>query len=137
MHEQLVFSLPQLPFIFDALIAKYPPLCQPRERRALPANALFLYARFAHYSCDGTWLEELFDGAIERIERGVYSNGDDLAYLAFWEYNLTLLLALIKSDEPLMAACIDLNLLGMVTELINAIHGEFVAVIARTNSQCS
>jgi hypothetical protein len=120
----LVFSLNQLAFLFDILITKYPPLCQPQERRSLPANAIYLYARFAHYQCDETWLEELLDGAIERIERGVYSNGDDLAYLAFWEYNLTLLLALVKSDQPLHTACTDMNLLGMVEELINAIHGE-------------
>lgn len=68
----LVFSLHQLPGLFDILITKYTPVCQPRDRRALPANALYRYARFAHYQCNEVWLEELLEGAIERIERGVY-----------------------------------------------------------------
>ena len=70
--SMLVFSLSHLPSIFDILITSYRPHCLPIARRTLPANALFLYARFAHYRCDETWLEELVEGAVERIEQGVY-----------------------------------------------------------------
>lgn len=68
----LVFSLHQLPVLYDVFITSYQPVCQPRNRRALPANALFLYARFAHYRCDEVWLEELLWGAVEAIEAVVY-----------------------------------------------------------------
>lgn len=68
----LVFSLHQLPVLYDMFITSYRPVCEPRNRRALPANALFLYARFAHYRCDEVWLEELLWGAVEAIEAVVY-----------------------------------------------------------------
>jgi hypothetical protein len=68
----LAYGPPQLPSIFDILITSYRPCCQPLPKRALPVNALFLYARFAHYRCDESWLEELIEGAVEKIEQGVY-----------------------------------------------------------------
>ncbi|KAL7424523.1 putative ankyrin-repeat protein [Cryptotrichosporon argae] len=127
----LVFSLPALPALLDALIATYPPTCFPLARRAVPANALFLYARFAYYRCDETWLEELLEGAVEKIEAGVYNNVDDLSYLAFWAYNSTLLLHLINTDEPLRQACEEMKLLGMLEELINAIHVFIIRIAER------
>lgn len=72
----LVFSLSGLPAIFDILISTYRPECAPLEKRSLPANALYLYARFAYYRCDESWLDELLDGAVERIEQGVYVRSD-------------------------------------------------------------
>lgn len=39
---------------------------------------------------------------------------DDLAYLAFWIYNSTLLLHLLKSDPGLELACHELNLFVMI-----------------------
>ena len=135
----LVFSLSQLSDIFDIHISSYRPHCSPLSRRSLPANALFLYARFAHYRCDESWLEQLIEGGVERIEQGVYvnyrrkrrehgltsekGNVEDLAHLSFWAYNTTALLHLLRSDEGLAAGCEELNLLSMVEELINAIHG--------------
>lgn len=123
-EECLSFSINHLPAIFEIFITDYTPVCKPRAKRSLPANAIFLYARFAHYRCDETWLEDLLEGAVERIENGVYGNGEDLAHMAFWEYNLTLLLYLIRSDKSLFATCEELSLISMMEELINAIHGE-------------
>lgn len=54
------------------LITSYQPVCQPLSRRGLPANMLFLYARFALRRCNESWLEELLEGAVDRIEAGVY-----------------------------------------------------------------
>ena len=48
---------------------------------------------------------------------------EDLAYLAFWAYNCTLLLYLLRADEGLKRACTELELLDMMEELIHAIHG--------------
>lgn len=70
--SMLVFSLSNLSTLFDIIISTYRPVCTPLEERTLPANTLFLYARFAFYRCDQSWLEELLDGAVERIEQGVY-----------------------------------------------------------------
>lgn len=68
----LAFGLAQLPSILDVLITSYTPCSQPLSKRSLPAKAVFLYARFAHYRCDETWLEELLEGTVERIEQGIY-----------------------------------------------------------------
>ncbi|ORY31607.1 hypothetical protein BCR39DRAFT_86241 [Naematelia encephala] len=120
--SMLVFAPSHLSSIFEILITTYVPRCQPLASRTLPANVLFLYARFAHYRCDQSWLEELLEGAVERIEQGVYGHMDDLAYLAFWAYNTTVLLHLIRSDSGISAACEQLELMSMIEELINAIH---------------
>jgi len=70
--DMLVFSLDHLSALLDILISTYRPICNPLESRTLPANALFLHARFAYYRCDETWLEDLVEGAVERIEQDVY-----------------------------------------------------------------
>ncbi|WVF67327.1 hypothetical protein IAT40_002078 [Kwoniella sp. CBS 6097] len=129
--NMLVFSLSHLPVIYDILITNYVPVCQPISKRALPANALFLHARFAQYRCDETWLEELIEGIVESIEAGVYENTENLAYLAFWSYNSTLLLHLLRSDPAVNAACEEMSLLGMMEELINAIHVFVIRVAER------
>lgn len=54
------------------------------------------------------------------------SNVDNVAYLSFWAYNATLLLHLLRTDPGLELVCDELGLLGMMEELINAIHGEWV-----------
>lgn len=73
--DHLVFHINQVPALLDVFVTSYKPVCQPLSRRALPANALYLYARFAHYQCDETWLEELLEGAVDAIEQGVYVSG--------------------------------------------------------------
>lgn len=141
-HTFLVFSLPTLPSLLDTLISSYAPNAFPRAWRAAPANAIYLFARFALYRCDDDWLEELVVGVVDKVEKSVYvssqafrfppshliacadenllfraraqDNVDDLAYLAFWIYNSTLLLHLLKSDPGLELACHELNLFVML-----------------------
>ncbi|WVW86391.1 hypothetical protein I302_108437 [Kwoniella bestiolae CBS 10118] len=129
--NMLVFSLSHLPMIFEILITDYTPVCQPLQKRTLPANALYLYARFAQYKCDEGWLEELIEGIVETIEEGVHNNVENLAYLAFWAYNSSVLLHLLKSDPGINAACEEMSLLGMMEELINAIHVFIIRVAER------
>ena len=71
-HTLLVFSLPNLPSLLDTLISSYPPNAHPRSWRSAPANAIYLFARFALYRCDEDWLEELIVGVVDRIEKSVY-----------------------------------------------------------------
>ncbi|WWD19847.1 hypothetical protein CI109_104314 [Kwoniella shandongensis] len=129
--NMLVFSLSQLPAIFDILITDYTPHCQPLPRRTLPANAIFLYARFALYQCDETWLEELLEGAVQRIEQSVYRNVENLAHLAFWAYNCSVLLHLLRSDRNVQLVCEEMGLLTMLEELIHAIHVFVIRVAER------
>ena len=123
-ETMLVFSLNNLQSILDILITCYRPVCTPLDKRSLPANTLYLHARFAAYRCDDSWVEELVEGAVERIEQGVYGNSEDLAFLAFWAYNVTVLLHLFKSDTGLGRLCDELMLLRTLEELVNTIHGK-------------
>lgn len=47
-----------------------------------------------------------------------------MAYLAFWLYNSTLLLHLLKSDRDLYDMCDTLDLFSLMEDLINAIYGK-------------
>ena len=52
---------------------------------------------------------------------------EDLAYLAFWAYNTTVLLHLLRGDEGIREACEaseELDVLDNFAELIHSIHGE-------------
>ncbi|KAK4688691.1 hypothetical protein P7C73_g1422, partial [Tremellales sp. Uapishka_1] len=134
-QSTLAFSLSDLPAIFDIFISSYRPVATPIPKRTLPANSLFLYARFALYRCHESWLEELIEGAVEKIEQGIYSNVEDLAYLSFWAYNTTVLLYLLRSDDGLRQACEEMNLMSLVEELINAIHVFVIRVAERRIDQ--
>ncbi|KIR51965.1 DIL and ankyrin domain-containing protein [Cryptococcus gattii Ru294] len=129
--NMLVFSLVNLPEIFDILISNYEPVSQPLSKRTLPANVLCYYARFAYHMCEETWLETLIEGAIERIEEGVYENMENLAYLAFWAYNSCVLLHHLRADEALQEACDELGLLAILEELVNAIHVFVIRIAER------
>nr|KIR88617.1 DIL and ankyrin domain-containing protein [Cryptococcus tetragattii IND107] len=129
--NMLVFSLVNLPEIFDILISNYEPVSQPLSKRTLPANVLCYYARFAYHMCEETWLETLIEGAIERIEEGVYENMENLAYLAFWAYNSCVLLHHLRADEALQEACDELGLLSILEELINTIHVFVIRIAER------
>lgn len=67
----LVFSLADLPTIFDVVITTMKPVRQ-RTFRTIPANVVFLSARYAHYHGTPELLEELVVGAMERIEAAVH-----------------------------------------------------------------
>lgn len=67
----LVFSLDDLGVLFDVVITTMKPIRQ-RSYRVIPANVIFLCARYAHYFGSPELLEELIVGAMERIEAAVH-----------------------------------------------------------------
>lgn len=69
--QMLVFSLNDLGVIFDVVITTMKPVRQ-RAYRIIPANVVFLCARYAHYFSTPELLEELVVGAMERIEAAVH-----------------------------------------------------------------
>lgn len=50
---------------------------------------------------------------------------EDMAHLAFWLYNSTLLLHLLRCDGDLYDMCEALDLFSLMEELVNAIYGKF------------
>lgn len=69
--QMLVFAIDELDSIFDVIITKMKPV-RTKSQRTIPANVIFLCARFAQYFGSTEMLEELFLGAIERIEMAVH-----------------------------------------------------------------
>lgn len=69
--QMIVFSMDDLSIIFDVVITNMKPV-RARLHRVIPANVVFLCARFAHYFGSRELLDELFLGAIERIEAAVH-----------------------------------------------------------------
>lgn len=49
---------------------------------------------------------------------------ENLPFLAFWAYNTTLLLHLLKTDKELSVVCEEYGYLAELEGLINAIQGE-------------
>ncbi|KAK4056249.1 hypothetical protein OIO90_002692 [Microbotryomycetes sp. JL221] len=121
--QMLVFSLQDLPVIFEVVITTMKPVrCQPQ--RSIPANVVFLCARFAHYFGSRELLEELIVGAMERIEAAVHHRPHDMTNCAFWLYNTLLLMYYLRKEPNLSLSTRDLQ--PHLRDLINEI---FVFVI--------
>lgn len=54
------------------------------------------------------------------------SQADSLPVLAFWTYNVTILIHLIQSDGMILEVCQRTDLLQMFREMLNAMQGERV-----------
>jgi hypothetical protein len=52
------------------------------------------------------------------------SGADSLPILAFWTYNITILIHLIQSDPGLLSVCEQRGLLEMLREMLNSMQGE-------------
>ncbi|GAA5859929.1 hypothetical protein JCM1840_001800 [Sporobolomyces johnsonii] len=121
--QMLVFSLDDLPTLFDVVITTIKP-ARTRKYRVIPANVLFLCARFAHHWGTAELLEELIIGAMERIEAAVHHRPDDMTNCAFWLSNTLLLLYYLRKEPSLSASTATYQ--SHLCDLINEI---FVFVI--------
>lgn len=138
----LVFTLDDLPVIFDVVITNMKPV-RARKYRVTPANVIFLSARFAHHFGSNDMLEELFLSAIERIEAAVHvrlflssvpsfspltertqARPDDMANCAFWLSNCLLLLYYLRKDPNVTRSTAEYQI--HLADLVNEI---FVFVI--------
>lgn len=52
------------------------------------------------------------------------SGADSLPILAFWTYNITILIYLIQSDTVMSDVCEDRDLLRMLREILNSMQGK-------------
>lgn len=121
--QMLVFTLDELPILFDLIITNKRPV-RDRQKRALTANVIFLCARYASSFGTPDLLEELIVGAMERIEEAVHKYPTDMANCSFWLSNCLLLLYYLRKDPHLLVSTSDMQVhLG---DLINEI---FVFVI--------
>lgn len=118
-----VFQENELDQILDIIITSMIPQRSPSQK-PVPANILFLGARYAHYHASHDLLEALLTTAMDKINDKVERHQWDMTILAFWISNATLLLHYLKKDSGLVVATADFQL--QLVELINEI---FILII--------
>lgn len=118
-----VFQENELDRILDIIITNMTPQRSPSQK-PVPANILFLSARYAHYHASAELLETLLLSAMDKINDVVEQHQWDMTVLAFWMSNATLLLHYLKKDVGLVQATTEFQL--HLAELINEI---FILII--------
>ncbi|KAL9628772.1 MAG: hypothetical protein Q9204_005672, partial [Flavoplaca sp. TL-2023a] len=124
LHDQMfVFQESELCRILDIVITEMTPQRTPSQK-PVPANILFLGARYAHYHANPDLLATLLVSAMDKINAKVENHQWDMTVLAFWISNATLLLHYLKKDAGLVTATPEFQV--QLVELINEI---FILII--------
>ncbi|OAQ73119.1 DIL and ankyrin domain-containing protein [Pochonia chlamydosporia 170] len=119
LHDQMfVFQEHELDRILDIIITKMTPQRSPSQK-PVPANMIFLSARYAHYHASPELLEKLLVTSMDLINDVVERCQWDMTILAFWISNATLLLHYLKKDAGLVEATAEFQ--AHLAELINEI----------------
>lgn len=119
LHDQMfVFQESELDWILDIVITNMTPQRSPSQK-PVPANMIFLSARYAHYHSSPELLAKLLITAMDKINDVVERYQWDMTILAFWISNGTLLLHYLKKDAGLVEATTEFQL--QLVELINEI----------------
>ncbi|KAI6092763.1 hypothetical protein F4821DRAFT_266796 [Hypoxylon rubiginosum] len=119
LHDQMfVFQESDLDRILDIIITNMQPQRSPSQK-PVPANMIFLSARYAHYHSSHELLEKLLVTAQDKINDVVEAHQWDMTILAFWMSNATLLLHYLKKDAGLVEATTEFQ--AQLAELVNEI----------------
>src|SRR5579859_1450434 len=110
-----VFAESDMPALLDLVITNMLPQ-RSTAQKPIPANFIFLSARYAHYYQNDEMLKSLFDGVLMRIDKVIKSHPDDMTILAFWISNTLLLLHYLKKDPGLMEVSITFQV--RISELL-------------------
>ncbi|PYH89469.1 DIL and ankyrin domain protein [Aspergillus ellipticus CBS 707.79] len=121
--QMFVFQESELERILNIIITNMTPQRSPSQK-PVPANLLFLSARYAHYHASPELLAKLLVSATDKINDIVERHQWDMTILAFWMSNATLLLHYLKKDGELVEATVEFQL--HLVELVNEI---FILII--------
>ncbi|KAI8100071.1 uncharacterized protein BX664DRAFT_382510 [Halteromyces radiatus] len=117
-HQMFVFSADDLPYILDTVITNIQLPMRSQHEICVPANVIFLSARFSHYFSTDELVNQVLDGSLERVANVIKNNARNIHILAFWITNLTQLLHYLKKDTGLVVATAkqQLNLSELISE---------------------
>jgi len=121
--QMFVFQDDKMDLILDTIITNMTPQRSPSQK-PVPANLIFLMARYAHYHMTGSLLEDLLTRAMDLINDVVERHQWDMTMLAFWISNATLLLHYLKKDAGLFQATSRYQL-----ELAELVNETFILII--------
>lgn len=116
--QMFVFSQEDIPHILKTVILGMQPI-RSKLQKPVPANIIFLSARFAHYYSSSELLESLLFAVIAAIDQSIKTRPEDMTLLSFWISNCTLLLYYLKKDPGLAIATIEYQL--RISELLHEI----------------
>lgn len=118
-----VFQADKLEAIFDLIITNMTPQRSPSQK-PVPANLIFLMARYAHYHMTASLLEDVLTRAMDLINDVIERHQWDMTMLAFWISNSTLLLHYLKKDAGLAQSTSKYQL-----ELAELVNETFILII--------
>ncbi|KAH0839224.1 hypothetical protein AYO21_05640 [Fonsecaea monophora] len=121
--QMFVFQADKLDAIFDLIITNMTPQRSPSQK-PIPANLIFLMARYAHYHMTASLLDDVLTRAMDLINDVIERCQWDMTMLAFWISNATLLLHYLKKDVGLVQATSKYQL-----ELAELINETFILII--------
>lgn len=121
--QMFVFQHSQLNSILDLIITNMTPQRSPSQK-PVPANLIFLMARYAHYHMTPALLDEVLTNAMDQINDVIERCQWDMTMLAFWISNVTLLLHYLKKDAGLVQSTSKYQL-----ELAELINETFILII--------
>ena len=121
--QMFVFQDGQLDPVLDLIVTNMTPQRSPSQK-PVPANLIFLMARYAHYHMTHALLEEVLDQALDRINDVIERYQWDMTMLAFWISNTTLLLHYLKKDAGLVSSTTKYQ-----AELAELINETFILII--------
>jgi len=120
LHDQMfVFMEDDIERILDVVITNMTPQRSPSQK-PVPANVIFLGARYAHYHANNALLVDWLVAAQEKIYAVMDRHQWDMTILAFWISNATLLLYYLKKDTGLAAETVEFQ--AQMAELIHEIY---------------
>ncbi|KAG0182812.1 hypothetical protein DFQ28_005261 [Apophysomyces sp. BC1034] len=115
--QMFVFGANDLQYILDTVITNLQLPVKSEQEICVPANVVFLSARFAHYFSSMELLHEVLEGAIDRMSKAIKANARNIHVLAFWITNFTQLLYYLKKDSCLVIATAEYQL--RLSELVS------------------
>ncbi|KAI7877820.1 hypothetical protein K492DRAFT_212796 [Lichtheimia hyalospora FSU 10163] len=116
--QMFVFGGDDLTHILDTMITNIRLPMETQQEICVPANVVFLSARFAHYFSSSELLDEVLEGALSRMSQIAKENARNTDALAFWMSNQVQLLYYLKKDTGLVVATAEyqLRLSEMISE---------------------
>ncbi|KAI7908064.1 uncharacterized protein BX663DRAFT_482297 [Cokeromyces recurvatus] len=127
--QMFVFAADNLCYILDSVITTFTLPISDTQEIFVPANVIFLSARFAYYFSNAELIEDVIKGAIDRIDANIKNNRRDIHVLSFWLSNMTRLLYYLKKDIELVVATAEHQL--CLSELISETYTYIVNVVER------
>nr|POE74401.1 dilute domain-containing protein c25b8.08 [Quercus suber] len=120
LHDQMfVFMEHDIDRFLDVVVTQMTPQRSPSQK-PVPANIIFLGARYAHYHASKELLADWLVSAQEKIYAVVDHHQWDMTILAFWISNATLLLYYLKKDVGLAQETVQFQ--AQMAELIHEIY---------------